>query len=218
LPGILAADMGVGPIDWAKSELDAPPGLPADRALAAWRALAALGGLGLVVAIRWQIFRTQALDGVMEGVVFGLGLLAVARFGGLRASRPQIGALAAGVAAGVLLAALPLLTRSSAVSPALGHAASFVPWVAATTLVATGEELVLRGSLWRWTAAAGGDAAALLVTSLVFALIHIPVYGPAAVPLDLGVGLVFGGLRIWFGGPAAPAVAHVVADLATWWL
>ncbi len=101
---------------------------------------------------------------------------------------------------------------------ALGHAAPFLPWVAVTTLVATGEELVLRGTLWRWTAAVAGDAAALLVMSVLFALIHVPVYGPSVMPLDFGVGLLFGGLRLWFGGPAAPAAAHVLADLATWWL
>ena len=60
--------------------------------------------------------------------------------------------------------------------------------------------------------------AALLATSLLFALIHVPIYGPAVLGLDLGVGLLFGGLRLWFGGPAAPAAAHVLADLATWWL
>ena len=42
--------------------------------------------------------------------------------------------------------------------------------------------------------------------------------GPTGVPLDFGVGLLFGGLRLWFGGPAAPAAKHVLANLATWWL
>ena len=93
-----------------------------------------------------------------------------------------------------------------------------MPWVLVTSLVATAEELVLRGSLWRWAAESAGDMAALLLTSLLFALIHVPVYGWSVVPLDVGVGLIFGGLRLWFGGSAAPAAAHVVADLATWWI
>jgi hypothetical protein len=32
------------------------------------------------------------------------------------------------------------------------------------------------------------------------------------------VGLGFAGLRLVTGGIAAPAAAHAVADLATWWL
>jgi membrane protease YdiL (CAAX protease family) len=190
----------------------------AGRPLAAGRAVATCLALGLAVAVRWQIFRTEALDGVTEGLVFGLALLGVAQLGGLRASVPRIDALAAGLAAGGVLVAVSILARWPFPPLVLGHAAPFVPWVAVTTLVATGEELVLRGTLWRWVAAVGGETTALLVTALVFALIHVPVYGWHVVPLDFGVGLCFGGLRIWFGGAAAPAAAHVLADLATWWV
>ena len=59
---------------------------------------------------------------------------------------------------------------------------------------------------------------AVLVTSVVFALMHVPLYGWHVVPLDLGVGLWLAGLRLATGGIAAPAVAHTIADLATWWL
>ena len=174
--------------------------------------------LGLAVAVRWQIFRTGMLDGVTEGLVFGLALIGIAWLGGLSPSKPGLGALTSGLAAGGALVVLSLLARGPLPPMAPGHAAPFLPWVAVTALVATGEELVLRGTLWRWTAAAAGDAVALLVTSVLFALIHVPVYGPSVVPLDFGVGLLLGGLRLWFGGPAAPAAAHVLADLATWWL
>jgi membrane protease YdiL (CAAX protease family) len=53
---------------------------------------------------------------------------------------------------------------------------------------------------------------------VVFALMHVPLYGWHVVPLDLAVGLALGGLRVATRGVAAPAVAHAVADLATWWL
>lgn len=193
-------------------------GATASQAVAAGRAVATCLALGLAVAVRWQIFRTGALDGVTEGLVFGIALLLVAQLGALRPSVPQAGALAGGLAAGAALVAVSVMARWPLPPLVLGHAAAFLPWVAVTTLVATGEELVLRGTLWRWMAAAGGDVTALLVTSFLFALIHVPVYGWGVVPLDFGVGLCFGGLRLWFGGPAAPAAAHVVADLATWWL
>ena len=189
-----------------------------DRGRASGVAIATCLALGVAVAVRWQVFRTAALDGVTEGLVFGLALIAVALLGGVRPSIPRIGALAAGFAAGGVLVVVSLAARWPFPPIVLGHAAPFLPWVAVTTLVATGEELALRGALWRWVAAAGGDATALLVTSALFALIHAPVYGWSVVPLDFGVGLLFGGLRLWFGGSAAPAAAHVLADLATWWL
>ena len=189
-----------------------------DRSRAAGVAIATCLALGLAVAVRWQVFRTSALDGVTEGLVFGLALVMVALLGGVRPSLTRIGALTAGLAAGGALVVVSLAARWPLPPLVLGHAAPFLPWVAVTSLVATGEELVLRGALWRWVAATGGDAVALLTTSALFALIHVPVYGWHVVPLDFGVGLLFGGLRLWFGGPAAPAAAHVLADLATWWL
>jgi membrane protease YdiL (CAAX protease family) len=189
-----------------------------DRGRGAVRTLAVCLGLGLVVGVRWQIFRTDALDGVFEGAIFGLALLAVAFLGGLRPSEPPLGAVAVGLAVGAVLVAVSILARWPVPPLVLGHAAPFLPWVAVTSLVATSEELVMRGTLWRWAQATGGDVAALLATSLLFSLMHVPVYGPAVIPLDFGVGLVFGGLRLWFGGAAAPAAAHVLADLATWWL
>lgn len=59
---------------------------------------------------------------------------------------------------------------------------------------------------------------AIAVTSLAFALIHVPLYGWHVVPLDLGVGVWLAGLRLASGSVAAPAIAHALADLATWWM
>jgi membrane protease YdiL (CAAX protease family) len=61
-------------------------------------------------------------------------------------------------------------------------------------------------------------AAAVLATSLLFALIHVPLYGWHVVPLDFGVGVFLAGLRLASGSVTAPVIAHVVADLATWWV
>ena len=62
------------------------------------------------------------------------------------------------------------------------------------------------------------EPASLLSSYLAFALLHVPLYGWHVVPLDLGVGLAFAGLRLTTRGIAAPAAAHAIADLATWWL
>jgi hypothetical protein len=52
------------------------------------------------------------------------------------------------------------------------------------------------------------------LSALVFALIHLPMYGVGAFPVDLGAGLLLGWQRWASGGWGAPAVTHVVANLA----
>jgi len=61
-----------------------------------------------------------------------------------------------------------------------------------------------------------GELVAVLAGATAFALIHLPRYGAAALPLDLGVGVLLGGLRLLSGGTGAPATAHALADLASW--
>jgi membrane protease YdiL (CAAX protease family) len=77
---------------------------------------------------------------------------------------------------------------------------------------------VFRGVLFEGVRARSGDGLALAVTALLFAAIHLPLYGMAAFPIDLCVGLFLGCLRVWSGGVTAPLVAHVVADVATGWV
>jgi membrane protease YdiL (CAAX protease family) len=91
-------------------------------------------------------------------------------------------------------------------------------WAAVVTLVAVAEEALLRGALWAAVEERSGTARALLLTTVAFGLLHVPLYGWPALPLDLAVGLLLGGLQMAAGGWGAPAVAHTVADLAGWWL
>ena len=91
-------------------------------------------------------------------------------------------------------------------------------WTPIVALVAVAEEIVLRGALFDVLRSGFGDGAALVVTTVLFAVMHVPLYGIGSLPLDLAVGLMLGGLRIVSGGVLAPALAHVVADLAGGWL
>ena len=91
-------------------------------------------------------------------------------------------------------------------------------WTAVVSLVAVAEEIFFRGALWNVLERIWGPVAAWICTSLVFALIHAPLYGWRALPLDVGAGLGLGALRLWSGDVTAPAVAHVLADLAGGWL
>jgi hypothetical protein len=95
-----------------------------------------------------------------------------------------------------------------------GHAPASptVRLIAANTLAAIAEEAWFRrfcydvlleaGPLW----AIGGSA-------ILFALVHLGVYGAWVLPLDLAVGLLLGWQRWASGSWHAPAVTHVLANL-----
>ena len=176
-------------------------------------------GLAAIVAVRWAVTMAGETDALVVGLGFGVALLALAAAGGVRrVERPSGRALAIGAGGGAVLVAVALAGRIGEPSPTLGLAAPFVPWALITILVGTAEELVLRGVMFRLLMRAGGGVTAVLVTTVAFALMHVPLYGWHVVPLDLGVGLWLAGLRLVSGGAAAPAAAHSLADLATWWL
>jgi len=201
----------------------APLDVRATAAPARWLTPAVLLlALGTIVGLRSWATRA-GLDALVVGAAFGLALIALA-VPGFRAARPRLPSarsVAIGVGAGLGLAAITIAAGSVAglgAGTLLGRpAAPFLPWAAITIVVATGEEAVLRGRLFDAMRRAGVFPA-LLVTTVAFALLHVPLYGWHVVPLDLAVGLALGGLRLATGGIAAPAAAHAVADLATWWL
>lgn len=195
--------------------------------LEGWRApVVLLAGLAGIVAARWWATRA-GLDPLAIGAAFGaaLAVLAVTRPGSPlpRARRGRAGAAAGlGIVFGLVLVVVvlvaPALSGSTTV-PGLGRpAAPFVPWAMITILVASGEEALLRGRLFDALRNAGGLLPAIVVTTIAFALMHVPLYGWHVVPLDLAVGLAFAGLRLLAGSIAAPAAAHAVADLASWWV
>ena len=198
--------------------------------IAGWLPAAGLlVGLAAIVGGRsWAM--THGLDPLAVGAAFGLALACLAVAGHRRlaaqplqmlARRTWIG-LAIGAGAGLALVGVMLAGATIAgatLVPGLGRpAAPFVPWVLITIIVAAGEEALLRGRLFDAIRRAGGLPAAVLLTTLAFAPMHVPLYGWHVVPLDFAVGLGFAGLRLATRGLAAPAAAHAVADLATWWL
>jgi membrane protease YdiL (CAAX protease family) len=199
----------------------APP-LVAIAASPSARATLRIGGLLLalaaIVGARWAATIGGPGDALTIGLAFGLALTGLAILAGARIAVPRPAALAIGTAGGAALVLLALLAHLGAPGPSLAPAAAFLPWASITILVATAEELILRGALFVAIQRYAGVAAAVAVTSVVFALMHVPLYGWHVVPLDLGVGIWVGGLRLLGRGVAAPAVAHVLADLVTWWL
>lgn len=175
-------------------------------------------GLTAVVFGRWAATASLVAGPITVGMLFGAGLLAVGLAAGSRVERPGGRSIAIGLGAGAILVCVAVLGRGGSSASTFPPGVPFAPWALATVLVAMAEELVLRGALLDAIAERGGLPVAIAVTSAAFALMHVPLYGWHVVPLDLGVGLWLAGLRIAFGGVAAPGIAHAVADLATYWL
>lgn len=97
-----------------------------------------------------------------------------------------------------------------------GGTAVPVAWSAAalplSLLAAVAEEALFRraayGGLERF-----GSPTAIAVTALLFALVHLPAYGTAAFPVDVGAGLLLGWQRWASGTWAVPAATHAAANL-----
>jgi membrane protease YdiL (CAAX protease family) len=91
-------------------------------------------------------------------------------------------------------------------------AAAWAP--AINAVAAVGEEALFRRAAFGWFARLG-PVAAVVATAVLFALVHVPVYGTSALPVDLGAGLLFGWQRRLSGTWTVPATTHVVANLMT---
>jgi membrane protease YdiL (CAAX protease family) len=77
---------------------------------------------------------------------------------------------------------------------------------------ALAEELLFRRLLYGLLAPRGA-VAAILGTAGAFALIHLPLYGAPALPVDLGAGLLLSWQRWASGSWGASAATHVFANL-----
>jgi membrane protease YdiL (CAAX protease family) len=95
-------------------------------------------------------------------------------------------------------------------SPAV-HELSFLV-VGLNTLAAVAEEAFFRRLVYGALLAAG-PGAALVGSAVLFAAVHVTVYGLWVLPLDLAAGLLFGWQRQATGSWAVPAATHVVANL-----
>ncbi len=191
----------------AAPEVDAaPPSLAVPLLLAA--------GFALAVLLRVLIGGPGVAQSPVAGLVFGGCLLALALLVGARL-RWSLPAVAWGLGAAALLCLPVVLTRGD---QPLYDGNGFARWALVVTVVAVAEELFLRGALYDAVAGRAGENAAIAVGAVAFALLHVPLYGWQVLALDLVVGLIFGELRRRTGTAAAPAVAHVGADLAAWFL
>jgi len=174
-------------------------------------------GLAAAALARAALNGGGATSGFLAGTGFGLALLCLALSGGWRPALPRPGSLAVGLLGGALLIMVPLLAGPPSRAVTGVRPEPFLGWLAITLLVVMAEEALLRGALLDAVDAMAGPPVAVLASSLAFALLHVPLYGWGVVPIDLAAGVWLAGLRYLTGGIAAPAMAHLLADLAAWW-
>ncbi len=179
------------------------------------------GGLGFLL-LRPQIAalplgRPALAAGYLALAVAGAGLPAALRRssgapGGSGRARRAVpaGPLAWPAVLGVgLLAVAAVVLAVRPVPPAPADAVAVFLGLAA----AVAEEALFRQALYRLLVARGGALLAVTVAALVFALVHLPFYGMAAFPVDLGAGLLFGWQRWSSGSWTVPAATHAAANL-----
>lgn len=84
--------------------------------------------------------------------------------------------------------------------------------VLTSLLAGVAEEGLFRGALFA-RLEPFGRTSAIVVCAAAFALVHVPFYGLAALPIDFGAGLLFGWQRSDAGSWAVPAATHAFANL-----
>ena len=178
---------------------------------------ALLVGFAGAVWLRVEVGGAPVARSAPAGLLFAAALLVLTYAAGVRLSLSGRG-LGIGLAGAAVLC-LPAVLARLAVSTGHRPSGSFLHWALAVTVVAVAEELFLRGALFdAVTKSSRRPEVAVVVAALCFAGLHVPLYGWRAVPLDLAVGCWLGVLRLMANSPMAPATAHVLADLAGWWL
>jgi membrane protease YdiL (CAAX protease family) len=135
-------------------------------------------------------------------------LLVVSMTPALPQGRPASVPISLTLAIGLAAIGLAWTLAAQAVRPAPGSAS-----VVLSTLAAVAEEAFFRRFLYARLEAAGGIALAVVGSALAFALVHLPAYGLAAMPVDLGAGLVLSWQRCASGRWEVPAATHVAANL-----
>jgi membrane protease YdiL (CAAX protease family) len=91
--------------------------------------------------------------------------------------------------------------------------APFSRWaIPLTVIAAVAEEVLFRrvayGWLLRW-----GAPVAVIGSALAFAVLHVPLYGIAVLPVDLGAGLLLSWQRWATGTWTVPAATHAAANV-----
>jgi membrane protease YdiL (CAAX protease family) len=167
-------------------------------------ALLGLGCGALVLRLQLHVLppdaRVVALFAIFGAIVVASLLVPVAP--GRRRLHPAVA-----LAIGLVAVAAASIAGGRPVPLPLG------PWaIPLVVLGAVAEEALFRRAAFGALEPAG-PWVAIGITSVAFAAIHLPLYGVAAFPVDLGAGLLFGWQRWASGTWTTSAGTHAAANL-----
>ena len=167
-------------------------------------AIVAVGALVMMGRVRLLVLPSTERF-LLVSLLFGamlVGCLLVPVAPGTRRLHPAVV-----VAAGIVALGLAARASGRPVSSPFGGWA-----IALGILAAVAEEALFRRVAYAALEPAGA-LVAIGATSLLFALVHLPLYGLATFPVDLGAGLLFGWQRWASGSWRTSAGTHVAANL-----
>jgi membrane protease YdiL (CAAX protease family) len=168
-------------------------------------------GLALVLSRMWLSGGGATAPTALVAVFAALAAVSLAAppavvRGRSRAPLPIVAVVAAGAAA-VGVAAVASTLPGPAL-PSRAGAGGLLLVVGAAVAEEAFFRRLLYGRLLRW-----GAPAAVVGSAVAFGLVHVPLYGTAAFPVDLGAGLFLSWQRWASGGWAAPAATHALANV-----
>jgi membrane protease YdiL (CAAX protease family) len=183
---------------------------PAGAEALAW--LAVPVGLLLLLSRLWLVDTGSSYAPALAAIFGALGILSLAA----PVNAPAVREMGAAVPRSVALAVGAGAVGLAALASTLPGPALPIPGGTAVLLLVAGagvaEEAFFRrllyGRLLRW-----GPAVAVTVSAVAFGLMHVPLHGVAALPIDLGAGLLLSWQRWASGSWAVPAATHAFANL-----
>jgi membrane protease YdiL (CAAX protease family) len=166
----------------------------------------AAGGCALLLA-RPQLLRASADPTVALVVLFAALLVAGVAWPAPDARPASRAAVPLALAIGIGAFAIGrLVGGGTAPGPAT------IQLVALNTLAAVSEEAFFRRFVYGMLVPSGA-AVAVAGSALLFALVHLTVYGAWVLPIDLAAGALLGWQRWATGSWRVPAVTHTIANL-----
>jgi membrane protease YdiL (CAAX protease family) len=174
---------------------------------------ATLAGLAFLVARPGlEALPPGPRTGVLAAGYLALALAAAAATPARPATPARRGAVLAGRGGAALVAGLAAVAAAALLAGPVPPLPGGALAVALSLLAAVAEEALFRGALFG-VLERRGAAVAVAASAVLFALVHVPSYGLAAAPVDLGAGLLFGWQRWASGRWTVPAATHAAANL-----
>ena len=173
--------------------------------------LAALDGLLVLLGVGALLLRSRVLSQPAGERLVTLACIYAAILAGCALATTARSPARAnpGVVLVIGMAAVVVAARASGRPPGLG----FVPLgLPLSILAAVAEEALFRKTAYGWLLRRGA-ATAIAGSAVLFALVHLPLYGPSAMPVDVGAGLLFGWQRWVSGSWKVPAATHAAANI-----